>query len=159
MYFCAFHQQAGNGVGITNAVTTILGSLPNAVISSMSDFVLDAATGSLYLPAENDALTATVIRKISIVSQSMSILAGRTTGFADGVGTNAQFGYGTIHLVLSPTDGHLYVSDREFCRIKQIVIATQTVTTIAGNGENAVANGAGQNAKFSNPIQMAICTS
>jgi hypothetical protein len=143
-------NKTGNAVGVNNVVTTILGSLPSAIISTLSDMVIDAATGSLYMPTENDSALALVIRKISLASQSMTILAGGVTGAADGIGTNAQFGFGTIRMVISPSDGHLYLSDRENSRIKQIVISTQTVTTIAG-GESGWANGVGISAKFSNP--------
>jgi hypothetical protein len=130
-------------------------------MSTLSDIVIDSATGSLYVPTENDAspATAIVIRKISLESQSMSILAGRVTGTQDGVGTNAQFGFGTISMVLSPSDGHIYLSDSQNNRIKQIVISTQTVTTIAGSGENGYANGVGISAKFSSPDGITLDSS
>ena len=93
------------------------------------------------------------IRKIVIATGQVSTLAGTTGlafgGSADGIGTGAQFfkPYGLV------TDGtNLYVADTGNHTIRQIVIATQLVSTIAGSpGLFGAINGTGSAARFNNP--------
>ena len=74
-------------------------------------------------------------------------------GSSDGVGTNAAFG-STVNIVFS-SNGHLYVSDSENHRIKQIVIATQAVTTFVGSGVSGSTDGFGTDARVNYPTYLA----
>ena len=50
------------------------------------------------------------------------------------------------------TDGtNLYVADQSNHRIRQIVISTGVVTTLAGSGTDTFAEGTGTSASFNNP--------
>jgi hypothetical protein len=81
----------------------------------------------------------------------VTTLAGSATvsGTADGTGTAATFN-GPAGIT---TDGtNLYVADQVNNIIRQIVISTGVVTTIAGSGTAAVTNGTGTAAAFNNPF-------
>ncbi len=91
------------------------------------------------------------IRKINITSGEVTTLAGVAgiTGAADGTGSDALFSgpYGIM------TDGeNLYVADIKNSTIREIVIATGVVTTIAGKaGEVGSFDGCGSSARFNYP--------
>ncbi|MFA7634005.1 MAG: hypothetical protein WCX90_10225 [Thiohalomonadaceae bacterium] len=91
------------------------------------------------------------IRQVSIATGEVTTLAGSagTWGSADGIGSAAEFDgpYGIT------TDGtNLYVSDVFNYTIRQIVIATGAVTTLAGSPGNAgFVDGAGSDARFNYP--------
>lgn len=91
-----------------------------------------------------------LIRKIDIASGAVTTLAGSgVAGYADGTGAAASFN--------NPqgitTDGtNLYVTDAGNRVIRQIVIATGVVTTLAGqSGVAGNADGTGTAATFTNP--------
>ena len=109
--------------------------------------VVDSASGTLYLA--DFVGSALVIRKAVVASQSVLTIAGQNSGFADGIGTNAAFG-NAANLAMS-SNGNLYVSDYNNHRIRQIVIATQDVTTLAGSGVNGIVDATGVAARFSFP--------
>lgn len=98
-------------------------------------------------------LVNNTIRMIVIATGQVSTFAGTTGlafgGFADGIGSAAQFfkPYGLI------TDGtNLYVADTGNHTIRQIIISTRQVTTIAGSpGLFGSINGTGTAARFNNP--------
>lgn len=78
---------------------------------------------------------------------------GGTAGFADGVGTAARFqepdglaldGYGA-----------LWVADENNHRIRR-VLPNGTVTTVAGSGAVGAVDGAGNLARFSQPLALAV---
>jgi DNA-binding beta-propeller fold protein YncE len=127
-------------------------SLPSFTL--VKGFVIDPATSMLYLSEKDNTHQGIVVRKISVASQTMTTLAGNVQGSADGIGTNAMFRMGAF-LALSPTNGHLYVSDYGNNRIKQIVIATQAVTTLAGIDTQGSFDATGTDARFTNPSHIA----
>ena len=72
-----------------------------------------------------------------------------TAGFINGTGTSASFN--------SPsgitTDGtNLYVADTRNSAIREIVIATEIVTTLVGSGTAGFTNGTGSSATFDAPV-------
>ena len=83
------------------------------------------------------------------LSTAVTTLAGTgSSGSANGTGTSASFD--------EPrgitTDGtNLYVSDYSNQLIRQIVISTGVVTTVAGTGSRGSANGTGTSASFNEP--------
>ncbi len=94
------------------------------------------------------------IRKIDIATSAVTTLAGNgSAGFMDGVGTGAQVSFPAG----VTTDGtYVYVADTSNNRIRRIDIATQTVTTIAGDGTGASVDGTGTGAQFSQPAGIAM---
>ena len=95
------------------------------------------------------------IRQVVISTGVVTTLAGTAgvKGSSDGTGPNAHF-YVPAGIT---TDGtNLYVSDSGNNTIRQIVIATGAVTTLAGTaGVRGSANGIGPNAEFSYPSGIA----
>ena len=84
------------------------------------------------------------------LSTAVTTLAGTgSSGSANGTGTSASF-YNPFGIT---TDGtNLYVGDTKNHLIRQIVISTGVVTTVAGTGSSGSANGTGTAASFYYPI-------
>ncbi len=99
------------------------------------------------------------IRKMVLSSATVTTLAGSgTPSAANGVGGAAGFNYPTM-LALDSSGTLLFVADYTNSMIRQIVIATQTVTTLAGSGTSGSANGVGTVAQFNAPDSIAIDSS
>jgi len=91
-----------------------------------------------------------LIRQIGIDNRSVTTLAGTvgSSGSANGVGTSASF-YFPMGIT---TDGtNLYVADKDNDLIRQIVISTKAVTTLAGGGSGVGTDGTGTTASFNSP--------
>ena len=88
------------------------------------------------------------IRKIVIATATVTTLAGSSNGYADGVGTEAQF---KLPSGLAVFDDTLYVTDQSDNRIRKIVIATAAVSTLAGGGTFGSTDGTGTLASFGGP--------
>jgi sugar lactone lactonase YvrE len=88
------------------------------------------AAGTDYLYVADSA--SDTIWKIVVSTGEMSVLAGTygVPGSADGIGSKAQFN-APIGLA-SDGEGNLFVADRGNSAIRELVIATQKVTTVAG---------------------------
>ena len=91
-----------------------------------------------------------LIRQIGIDNRSVTTLAGSGSfGSSNGVGTSAKFKrpYGIT------TDGtNLYVADSDNNLIRQIVISTKAVTTLAGDGsQGSTDHATGTSASFNDP--------
>jgi len=80
-------------------------------------------------------------------------LAGSTQGFADGVGTSAQFNqpYG---IAIGP-DNNIYIADFGNRRIRRMT-SDGNVTTIAGTGAAGSADGSGDVATFQQPTGISV---
>jgi sugar lactone lactonase YvrE len=91
------------------------------------------------------------IRKVTIATGEVTTFAGSagSYGSADGTGASARFAYP----VAITTDGrNLYVADTSNNTIRQIVIGTREVTTLAGiPGSVGSADGIGVEAAFNSP--------
>jgi|APSaa5957512535_1039671.scaffolds.fasta_scaffold25329_2 large repetitive protein len=100
---------------------------------------------NLYVADTNNHL----IRQIVISTGVVTTVAGTgSSGSANGTGTSASFDQPKG----ITTDGtNLYVSDTENHLIRQIVISTGVVTTVAGTGSSGSANGTGTSASFGEP--------
>ena len=84
---------------------------------------------------------------------SVVTVAGGTNGYADGVGTSARFD--NPQDIVSDSSGNIYVADTNGNRIRKI--NTQGVmTTIAGSGSTAFADGTGIGASFNRPKGIAV---
>ncbi len=91
-----------------------------------------------------------LIRQIVIDNGSVTTLAGTAgdNGSTNGTGTSASF-YSPLGIT---TDGtNLYVADSSNHLIRQIVISTKAVTTLAGGGSGYATDGTGTAASFYGP--------
>ena len=95
------------------------------------------------------------IRQIIISTGVVTTLAGSGSGtFADGTGAGASF-RNPISVAASTDGTRLFVSDLNNHRIRQIVISTGVVTTLAGSGSAEFADGTGVAASFNYPNAVA----
>jgi sugar lactone lactonase YvrE len=120
----------------------------SAQFNSPCGVAVDAAGNVYVADSANNR-----IRKISPAGM-VSTLAGDGTGaYADGFGTAAQFQdpFG----VAVDAAGNVYVADSTNCRIRKISPAGY-VTTLAGNGTAAYADGFGTAAQFNHPFGIAV---
>lgn len=98
------------------------------------------------------------IRKITPQGEVSTWAGSGTFGFADGLGTAAQFG-GPVGLVLG-ADGNIFVADNGVHRIRMITAAGQ-VSTLAGSGGIGIfgggfVDGSGVMAMFRYPSGVAL---
>jgi hypothetical protein len=92
-----------------------------------------------------------------ITTASVTTLAGTTTGsFDNGIGTNSKFS-SPRGVVISPDGVYALVGDTYNHLIRQIIIATASVTTLAGLAESfGSTNGIGTSSKFNYPYSVSI---
>ncbi|MFO0573412.1 MAG: NHL repeat-containing protein [Polyangia bacterium] len=105
--------------------------------------------GSLY------AVTGPTVARIVVESGAMTTLAGTMTmtGSSDGIGAAARFR--NPQGVTWDGAGNLYVADTDNQTIRQIVIATGAVTTLAGTaGTTGLSDGTGAAARFTSPSDL-----
>jgi len=90
---------------------------------------------------------------VIISTGAVTILAGAyptaTTGYVDGIGTNARF-YNPWNLNISPDGMYALVADSGNNAIRKIIISTATVSILAGSYpmSSGYVDGIGTNAKF-----------
>jgi len=86
-----------------------------------------------------------------VATGAVTTLAGSgSEGSADGNGTAASF-YRPYGVAVSPDGLVVYVGDTNNHLIREIVIATGAVTTLAGSGSASFADGTGTAASLYNP--------
>ena len=149
-------------VSVTHSLTVLAGGLgglghTNGTGSAASFYnpsgVGTDPSGNVYVADQNN----NVIRKITPAGV-VTTLAGTAgvTGSNDGTGANAQFNAPT-GVASDSTGTNLYVADSHNDTIRQIVIATGVVTTVAGSpGVGASDNGTGSAAHFDSPSAVAV---
>lgn len=144
-----------NGQVTTFAGTGVAGYVDGAGASAQFDGLSGIAItsdGTLYVSERAGGR----IRRITAAG-AVSTFAGGTVGFADGVGSAAQFD--SPEGLVFGADGQLYVADRRNHRIRRIS-ANGTVSTVAGSGPTgtdvgAHADGPASTARFSGPVGLA----
>jgi TonB-dependent receptor len=135
----------------SGAVTTL--ALTGApALNTPHGLVIDAA-GNLYVADTGNNL----IRKIDTATGTMTTVAGTgVTGSADGMGATATFDM-PMGIALSADGARLFVADTGNSIIRDIVLATGGVTTLAGTpGASGSANGVGSEARFNTPEGLAV---
>ncbi len=134
--------------GIADSSGSIDGSVSSALFNSPKGIVYDGTNANIYVTDTGNH----TIRKIALSgSPTVSTIAGTSTssGSTDGTGTAALFN--------APegitTDGtNLYVTDTGNHTIRQIVISSGVVTTLAGAaGSSGTSDGTGTAALFNSP--------
>ena len=94
-----------------------------------------------------------------MTGQTVTTLAGNgTSGFANGVGTNAMFN-SPVGVALSPSGSSVFVADEFNSDIRDVKFLTGAVSTLAGNNTRGSIDGAGTNAKFDGPVGIAMSPS
>jgi serine/threonine-protein kinase len=139
-------------------VTTLAGSVTasfadgvgsNAGFSGISNVAVNPDGTHLFIA------DGPKIRQIVIATQNVTTLAGNSSvGDDNGVGSNALFR--TPMVLVADSSGNLFIGDSGNNLIRKIVIATQTVTTLAGSGTAAWVDGFGISAAFQDPRGLAI---
>ncbi len=146
-----------NKIRKVEIATGIVSTLAGSGVSGSTDATGTAATFNFPSDLTTDGVNLYVsefgnrkIRKIVIATGVVTTLAGSgVSGSTDATGTSASFTqpYGIT------TDGvNVYVADNY--KIRQIVIATSVVTTLAGSGVSNSVDGTGTSASFVHPDQM-----
>ena len=151
------------GIGTTEGstvVTTLAGLAPHfgsangsgalATFGSPGAIASDGAA-NLYVANSGNR----VIRAIAVASGAVTTLAGTpgVEGSVDATGAAASF---ILPDALVYAGGVVYVADGKAETIRQINVATQAVTTLAGTAQNqGSANGSGPAASFNYPAGLA----
>jgi sugar lactone lactonase YvrE/3D (Asp-Asp-Asp) domain-containing protein len=136
-------------VTTTGTVTTLAGS--GGEFNTPYDIAV-APDGNIYVA---DTLNNR-IRKVTPLGVVTTLAGSGSFAFADGIGEAASF-IQPFCLALAP-DGNLYVGDVGNYRIRKIDISSSNVTTLAGSGSSAFADGTGAAASFSAPVGIAVDT-
>lgn len=144
-----------------NAVTTHAGSTQGYLDATGSSARFKAPTGICISPDNLYLYVADYsghrIRRITVSTKAVTTIAGNgLNGFLDSTGTAAQFSYPS-GICISDDGTTLYVSDNGNSRIRKIVLSTQKVSTIAGNGSFSFQDHAnGLQASFNGPTDVKI---
>jgi sugar lactone lactonase YvrE len=134
---------AGSGLNLYNDGTGVLASFKSPL-----GIVVDT-TGNVFVADEEDHR----IRKITSGGVVSTLAGSGSAAYADGTGTAASFHYPAgIALDIS---GNLYVADSANNRIRKITPGG-VVSTLAGSGNAAYADGTGTAASFSFPDGVAM---
>jgi hypothetical protein len=96
------------------------------------------------------------IRLVTSAGVVTTLAGSGSPAFADGTGAGASFNYPQALAVTS--SGDIVVADQNNHRIR-LVTPAGVVTTLAGSGNNAFANGTGAAASFSFPSGVAVTSS
>lgn len=142
----------------TGIVTTLAGST-SAPAGSLNGVGTNATFSAPYgITTDGTSLYVTElgnndIRQIDIATGTVTTLAGSTAGNFDGTGAAALFN-GPKGITTNGTN--LYVADTGNHNIRQIVISTAVVTTIAGTGGVGSIDSTGTTASFNGPAGITM---
>jgi DNA-binding beta-propeller fold protein YncE len=143
----------------TGAVTTIAGRAEKAIsdgVGTNAGFnkpysITHSLDGTKALVADMDNHR---IREVVLATRVVTTLVGQSTaGYLDGVGTDAKF-WGPVGVTHSPEGTKALIADLANHRIREVVLATQVVTTVAGGASSGASDGVGTNALFNRRNRM-----
>jgi len=135
----------GFAAGFTNGFADGVGTA--ARFKQPRGLIIDASSNVIVADQGNCC-----IRKIT-PEGVVTTLAGSTEGFADGMGTAARFNQPAD--VAIDLNGNIIVADQNNNRIRKITPGG-AVTTLAGSGAEALADGTGTGASFRGPGGVAV---
>jgi len=150
------------GGSCSSSTTSVTSGTNTITFNTLSDGVYSDCTCRVTDSAGNVSSTLTLSSFSGIeqmggsfqgvelsLSTVVTILAGTgSSGSANGTGTSASF---NVPMGITNDGTNLYVSDTDNHLIRQIVISTGVVTTVAGTGSSGSANGTGTSASFNGP--------
>jgi len=145
----------------SGVVTTIAGTAgmhgstdgvgTSARLEEPDGLVFDGA-GNLFFSDRG----STAVRRITLATGAVTTVAGSwgMSGSTDGVGPAARFTWPAG--LASDGAGNLYVADVDSYAVRKIVVATASVTTVAGSAaKRGSTDGTGAAARFSTPLRVA----
>lgn len=144
----------------TGTVTTVAGS-GNASFAdgTGSEASFNQPAGLALFPDGQTLLVGDIsnhrIRSIDLSTNAVSTLAGSTPGYVDGPLAVARF-YAVGDVVVAPDATKVYVADGGANLIRVIDLHTKSVSTLAGSGDQAFADGVGATAAFAFPYGMDV---
>ena len=145
-------QISGSGFGSVIANVKVYFNGASAVITNIKDALITctvpqgAGTGNIKVQVNSKETTGPQFTYV--LTPTVSILAGSTNGYADGMGAAAQFGQAQGLTVDS--HGNIYVADYSNNLIRKIS-PTGLVTTFAGLPIGGYQDGPGTSALFAGP--------
>ena len=113
-------------------------------------YVIEAAT--------NHNRLRKVVVDTKVVTTVAGVLSSTAPSTVDGQGTNAQFNIPT-GIALGDDASMAYIADFDGNTIRQVELASGTVTTFAGSGNDGYADGVGTVAEFDQPTGIAFSAS
>jgi sugar lactone lactonase YvrE len=138
----------------TGNIATIIGSPFTYPFQDGEGIAYDTAANIFYIA---DTKSEEIL-KYTPGAAGMTVIAGamEAVGATDGIGTAARFNH-PHGIALSPDGSTLYVADTNNDEIRAIALATNQVTTLAGQaGVAGSTDGAGLGATFCQPWSVAI---
>ena len=148
---------ANSGVVTTFVGSTSSGSADGSGTSarfwSIQGVAVDPTTGSLAVSDNANNR----IRMVSPLGVVTTLAGSGSAGFADGSGATAQFQYPN-GLRVFPGSSLIVVADTNNHRVR-LVTSTGAVSTLAGSGNGAFAEGTGAQASFNYPTDVELIVS
>ena len=140
-------------------VTTLAGGNPGYADGMGAAASFNGPVGVAINPSSGDIVVADHhnhrVRLVTYPGGDVTTLAGRgNAAFADGLGTSASFNY-LYGVAVIPSSGAVVVADYHNNRIR-LVTPLGVVTTLAGSGDGAFADGTGPAASFRYPLRVAV---
>jgi trimeric autotransporter adhesin len=140
---------AGGGVGDGGAATSAYLQNPSGVAAD--------SFGNLYIADTSDNR----IRKLVLATGIITTVAGNgPAGFSGDGGSATAASLNGPYGVAVDTSGNLYIADTGNNRIREVVVRTGVIVTVAGNGTRAFSGdgAAATNASLNSPAGLAVDT-
>ena len=148
---------------LSGVVTTLAGNgTPDSTNGTGTAASFNAPFGAAVIPSTGVIVVADSNgHRIRLVTQAgvVTTLAGSGSPlFADGTGAGASFN-SPIGVAVIPSSGVIVVADKDNHRIRLVSYPGGVVTTLAGSGNPAFADGTGAAASFNLPYGVAVIPS